>query len=343
MYTQEVFMRGIRLAVLVVVFGLIGFQAGAQSDQSLVDRYDRMYASEKYELALKAAETICERYPTSTNWHFKAGALQARLGHPELAIEHLQACANGKYTGISSFEQNSDLDSLRDRDDFQAIVETVRGNAKARMDEFQREAKAHLPESYYPAKVEGEKRPLVIALHGTGMDGKSMFGSMKEACESVGAILIAPDALRPAGDGFSWTYRDESKWFVNFLIERAIEEDDADPDRVILVGFSQGANIALILGQTQPETFVGVVPICGHYESQNAEAKDVPSAFYLMSGARDPWRKTYVKAKRDFEAGGGAVQVRLLAGKGHQLPRGKSGTNEYSRAIKWCLDQGEGD
>jgi len=328
-------MRNILAIALLAMFT---FNAVAQSDQQLINRYDRMYAAEKYELALKAAEIICDRHPESARWHFFAGALYAKLGHIDQAIEALQTCAKNKYTGISSFEQNSDLDPIRDNAEFEAIVGTVRANAKARMNEFQAEAKRHKPKSFFPKSTD-IKPPLVIALHGTGMDGQSMFGALKKACEDQGAILIAPDALRPAGKGFSWTYRDESKWFVNYLIEDAIENHNADPDRVILIGFSQGANIALILGQTQPETFKAVVPICGHYEAQNAESAGTPAPFYLLSGARDPWKKTYVKAKNDFVAAGGEVKSRLIAGKGHQLPTGKSGTKEYQMALIWALSQ----
>ncbi len=327
-----------RTFLTIALLAIFSFNSIAQSDQQLIDRYDKMYAAQKFELALKAAETICQRYPESATWHFFTGALLAKLDQPDQAIIHLQKCADNNYTGISSFEHNSDLDPIRTRDDFKAILETVRANAKARMDEFQREAKRHAPKAFYPENTT-KKPPLIIALHGTGMDGQSMFDAIIDTAKNQSAILICPDALRPARTGFSWTYRDESKWFVNHLIADAIENHNADPERVILIGFSQGANIALILGQTHPETFLAVVPICGHYEAQNAESVSAPAPFYLISGARDPWKKTYVKAKKDFVAAGGQVQTRILAGYGHQLPTGVGGTKEYTKAIIWALKQ----
>jgi len=335
-------MQSLRLPLLCALIAILSFNAHAQTDQQLVDRYDKMYAAEKYELALKAVETICERYPTAAQWHFFAGALYAKLGQIDKAIASLQLAAENNYTGISSVEQNSDLDSLRDRDDFKAILATVHTNAQARMVEFQAEAKSHTPRSYYPPPTDA-KPPLVIALHGTGMDGQSMFDAIEQAAINQGTILIAPDALRPAGNGFSWTYRDESEWFVNYLIDDAVKNHNADPDRVILIGFSQGANIALILGQNQPETFLAVVPICGHYEPQVAESQTTPAAFYLITGSRDPWKTTYIKARDDFSAAGAQVQSRILTGKGHQLPSGKAGTHEYEKAITWALNQDNAD
>lgn len=325
------------VTAIFILLSCFALSANAQSDQSLVERYDKMYAGEKYELALKAAELICDRYPSSATWHFNAGALCAKLGQVENAIAHLRTCAENNYSGIASFEQNTDLDSIRDREDFQAILESVRAAADVRMDEFQRQAKQHTPVSFYPSDST-PKPMLIIALHGTGMDGQSMFDAIQETARNQNAILICPDALRPSGNGFSWTYRDESEWFVNSLIDDAIKNHNADPDRVILIGFSQGANIALIMGQTQPDRFLAVVPICGHYEAQNASGDVSPAPFYLISGARDPWRATYLRAQEDFEQAGGVVQLRMLSGYGHQLPGGAGGTREYTRAIKWALD-----
>ncbi|MFG0245554.1 MAG: alpha/beta fold hydrolase [Phycisphaerales bacterium JB052] len=333
-------MARLLIILLLVVSPSVTF---AQSDQALLDRYDRMYASGKYEQALRVAELISERYPESATWHFNRGALYAKLGQLDAAILQLQQSADLGFTGIASFEQNADLDSVRDREDFKAVLELVRSAAKARMDAFQVEARRHEPKVYVPPAAATESRALIVALHGTGMDGESMYDALRETAELEGMILVCPDALRPAGAGFSWTYRDESSWFVNHLIDWAIEEHGADPARVILVGFSQGANIALIMGQTQPELFAGVVPICGHYEAQIAEAAQTPAPFYLMTGARDPWKRTYNDARRDFEDAGAAVQVRLLPSVGHALPSGKVGTREYVRAVRWVLEQGVED
>jgi len=325
--------------LIILILAVTTSFAFAQSDQQLSDRYDRMYETGKYELALGAAEKILERYPESAWWRFNAGAVCAKLDRSEEAIVHLQQCADLKFSGVRSFEQNSDLDSLRAMEAFIKILEQVRSNAKTRMDEFQREAKVHQPLVSVPEMSEGEKLPLILAMHGTGMDGKSMHDALLESATQERMILISPDALRPAGEGFSWTYSDEAEWFVQHLIDLAVEKHNADPERVILLGFSQGANIALVLGQTQPEKFAGVIPICGHYEAQIAEADETPTAFYLMTGGRDPWRRTYMTAKKDMEAAGGAVQTRVLTARGHELPSGKSGTKEYVRALRWVLEQ----
>lgn len=325
------------LILIVLVF--FASHTAAQSDQDLVDRFDRMYAAQRYQPALHAAETILERHPDSAWWTFNAGAISARLDMPDQAVRYLQRSADLKFSGIASFEHNTDLDALRERADFLSIVDQVRANAKVRMDEFQREAKAHVPQLYVPAAPPEEKSPLIIALHGTGMTGRDMHDALIETAKQQQMILVSPDALRPAGKGFAWTYRDESEWFVKHLIEWAIENHQADPSRVILVGFSQGANIALIMGQTDPELFRAVVPICGHYEPQNAAIVATPAPFYLLTGARDPWKRTYTQARIDLTEAGGKVELRMLTSRGHELPVGKAGTREFTKAILWALNQ----
>lgn len=330
-----------QLPIAFIAALLISVHCYGQSAQQLIDRYDRAVTSKNYAHALNAAESITDRYPESATWRFQLGSMQVRMDQIDSALESLHKAADLGYTGVRSFEQSEDLDPLRDDDRFIKILERVRSNAQARLDEFIVHAKNHKPKVYLPDSA-GDSPPLILALHGTGMSGDDMIQVLQDVSEELGMILIAPDALRPANSGgYSWTYRDESEWLVESMIDRAVEQYQVDRSKVYLVGFSQGANIALTMGQTHPELFAGVVPICGHYEPQLTTAvndAELPP-FYLMTGSRDPWKKTYISAKRDFKEIQAPVQVRLLSGKGHELPSGTRGVQELIRAIQWCQDQ----
>ncbi len=329
---------------MLIVFVLICSPASAQSIQALSDRYDRAYAEGRYELAYRAAEDILERYPESPWWHFQGGAALARLGRNEEAVGYLERCAELGFSGVRSFEQHTGLDGLRELEAFEDVLERVRANASARLDEFKAEALRHEPRVYVPdGDGDTRGRGMIIALHGTGMDGGSMYDALRDTAEDSGMILVCPDALRPSGGGYAWTYRDEAEWFVEHLIGWAAETHGADPERVVLVGFSQGANIALVLGQTRAELFMGVVAVCGHYEAQIASGASPPAPFYLLTGARDPQRRTYTDARRDLLSAGGAVQLRVLSGMGHQLPEGPRALREFKRALIWIERRGEDD
>lgn len=324
------------LKALLIVLTLLSSPALGQNARELMNRYDRAYASERYELALQTAEQIVELHPESAWWQFSTGALLARFDRADEALDHLQRCADLGFSGIGSFEHNTDLDSLREMERFNTILDEVRSHAAERMGTFQAAAFEHEPIVYVPEDASDEQRaPVIIALHGTGMDGQSMSDALLDTAQREGMILVCPDALRPSGAGYSWTYRDESQWFVEHLIDKAVNDLHGNRDRVYLIGFSQGANIALTLGQTHPSLFAGVVPICGHYEAQIARADAVPAPFYLMTGAQDQWRRTYTAARKAFEELGGAVQLRVVPGMAHDIPRGSRAEREFKRAFDW--------
>lgn len=322
--------------LILVILALATSLTHAQSAQELANRFDRAYTGGRYELALKTAERLTELYPDSAWWQFQTGLVHSRLDQVDDALFRLERAAELGFSGLRSAEQNTDLDAARSDPRFSPILEKIRSNAEKRMGEFQEVARDHEPLSYVPVAQPGAPLPgLIIALHGTGMDGRAMHDSLLPIATELGMILISPDALRPAGEGYSWTYRDESEWFVKHIIERAVATHQVDTSRIYLVGFSQGANIALIMGQTHPELFRGVLPICGHYEPQSVRASDPPAPFYLLTGARDPWRKTYNTAKSDFIEEGGEAQLRIMSTRGHELPTGATAQREYMRAFIW--------
>ncbi len=326
------------LLILLITTATMG-----QTDRQLVDRFDRYESRAQYDRALDAALTITERHPESAHWAFNAGRLHAKLGQPDRAIAQLQRCADLGYTGIASFDHHEHLDTLRDRDDFRAITGQVRQNAARRMAEFQAEARNHAPPTFIPEGLDPSTKPaLVIALHGTGGTGQQMLDALRPTCAELNLVCIAPDALRPAGtkpsSGFSWTYRDESEWLVEHFVTQAINDHNADPDRVYLVGFSQGANIALVLAQTRQNLIAAAVPICGHYEPGIAGSDDPPAPTYLLTGSRDNRKRTYTAARADFSASGGETALRVVNGMGHTVP----GKRELTRALAWCLGRAGG-
>lgn len=307
--------------------------ARAESDQQLINRFDQAEAAEKFDIALTAALTIVERHPDSSFWAFNAARMHARLGQADQAIALLKVSAGRGFAGIASVEQHTDLDSIRKRPEYAGIVAVVRANAQKRFDAFKAEALAHKPATYKPRSLAKDvKPPVIIALHGSGGTGGQMTNALRQACDQLGMVCIAPDGLRPEGNGFSWTYRDEAEWMVQHMIEVAIKDHNADPQRVYLVGFSQGANIALVMTQTHADLFAGVVPVCGHYEASITGDSRRVAPTYLLTGARDPWNETYSKAKADFKAAGARAEVRIVPGMGHQM----ASTPELVRAMEWC-------
>lgn len=328
------------LPVLVLLAAAVLGQAGVvrqgstPTDRQLIARFESNEA-EHPDRALAAATELTRRHPESAVWAFNAARMHARLGSRDDAIAGLERAAELGHSGVASFEHHTDLDTVRDTDAFRAVLERVHANAEPRRAAFQAAAREHTPPTHAPADLPADaKPPLMIALHGTGGRGREMLDALRLVCDTLGVVCVAPDALRPAGDGFSWTFLDEAEWFIDHLIERAQAEHNTDPDRVILLGFSQGANVALVLARTRPERFAAVIPICGHYEPNLAAITTPPSPTYLLTTTRDPQRRTYSEAKQDLGAHQPRTVLRTAPGT-HRLPA----RAELERALRWAVDQ----
>lgn len=307
---------------------------------AFADDFEDAMLSGNFEKAVALAEATCAKQPDNAVAAYNAGCACSRAGYIARSLEWLMKSARLGFSGIRSIRDDDDLDAARADPGFADVRAAVQANVTKRFDAFRAEAEKHEPIVILPPKHDpAVAAPLLIVLHGTGQNGRDMANAWKSAAAQTGAILVAPDALRPVRgtDGYSWVFRDESEWFVLHTIDEAKKKWAVGP--VVLAGFSQGANIALMLGQSHPDRFQGVIPICGHYESDVATlpATDPRPRWYLMIGARDPWAKTYTAAERAFRGAGMTVRRDVVRGVGHAMPKGRSGATRLRRAIEWTL------
>jgi len=330
--------RRARCALLVLA-GILAIFTLAPAHAGPLEDFDRAMLSGEYERALTLAERIAREHPQSTVAAYNLACALSRNDRIEEGIEALRRSAELGFTGVRSVRDDADLGNLRAHEAFAEILEKVQANADARFERFKGAALEAAPAVRLPRNHDPKKEaPLLIVLHGTGGTGEQMANLWARSAEEVGAILIAPDALRPSGGGYSWTYRDESEWYVLHLIEEARKQWTIGP--VILAGYSQGANIALMLGQSHAHVFDGVIPLNGHYEADIAalpEGEDMPK-WCLLIGERDPWAATYKQAEADFEKAGMTVHRYELPRLGHGFPSGERGRRMLTEALMWCLD-----
>jgi phospholipase/carboxylesterase len=117
--------------------------------------------------------------------------------------------------------------------------------------------------------------PLLLLLHGIGSDEADLFGLAPLLDPRFHILsLRAPNRMPP---GYAWyevhfsvqgpTLRPEhvesSRRLLIRFLERAPEAYGADPERVYLLGFSQGAIMSLALTLTRPDLLAGVVAMSG--------------------------------------------------------------------------------
>jgi phospholipase/carboxylesterase len=157
--------------------------------------------------------------------------------------------------------------------------------------------------------AQGEARSLVVFLHGYGADGADLLGLADVMAPHLpGAAFVAPDAPEPcAGGGFGY------QWFpipwldgspqaaadaglaasvkdLNGFLDARLAEEGLAPDRLALVGFSQGAMMSLEIAPCRETAVAGVVAISGRLlrpEALAAEARVRPPVL-LIHGDQDP-------------------------------------------------------
>jgi phospholipase/carboxylesterase len=137
-----------------------------------------------------------------------------------------------------------------------------------------------------PPKMEPEgKPPLLLQLHGIGSNEHDLF-SFADRLDPRFRVLSLRAPLTLATGGFAWfevRFRPEgnvanveqlaaARERLLHFIEEAVAAYDADPERVYLVGFSQGAIMSLTLALTSPAVVAGVVAMSGRIPTEAFEA-----------------------------------------------------------------------
>ncbi|HVK07586.1 MAG TPA: alpha/beta fold hydrolase [Gemmataceae bacterium] len=201
--------------------------------------------------------------------------------------------------------------------------------------------------------------PLVIMLHGAG--GNSLFAveetGWSDLADRHGFTVVYPEgiAVRPEkkakfltnpqewNDG-SGRGRHDDVGFLLAVLDRLATI--ADPARVYLTGFSNGAGMAFRLAAEHADRFAALAPVAGHCWIESPRPSRPVPTFYL-SGDRDklvplaggptptPWGTVEVRpavndtlvrwgAAIGAAPGSALFPVRMIPGHGHHWPGGKA-------------------
>jgi predicted esterase len=327
-------MRTIRPALTVVL--ILGGVAVAWGQSAR--EFERAYAGADWAAAAKAAERWAERQPDNSTAAYNAACAHALAGEAQAALDWLRRAGTRGFAGARSIDEDPDLALVRGHQGFGEATAVIRANRERMFENFKAHAERSKILTFLPPGEPEGPRPLIVVLHGYGDEPRFNAELYRKAAAKRGAIVAAPSGLRPGpgGRGFSWTFRDEAEWWVLRAIERLSAKHAVDPERVILAGFSQGANVALAVGLVHPDRFAGLLPVAGHYE---ADRMPLPEGggprVYLLTGARDPSVESFRSAETLMLEAGIEVRLRVVPGLRHAYPR--STTAELGRALDFLL------
>ena len=183
----------------------------------------------------------------------------------------------------------------------------------------------------------GPTRQLVVLLHGYGADGNDLIplGEVWRAA-LPDAAFVAPDGPEPCGEfsvGRQWfplSLRDRSEIVAGLATaERTLTAFVDDHLKSLglgnrdlaLVGFSQGAMLALDVGLRRPGPIAGIVAFSGLLASSPLPAQAPFPPVLLGHGEVDPLipAAAMAAAETDLSGAGVAAEAHLRPGLGHGI------------------------
>jgi poly(3-hydroxybutyrate) depolymerase len=134
----------------------------------------------------------------------------------------------------------------------------------------------------------GEKRPLVLAFHGSGGDGSKIVANWAKLAQKERFFVAGLKSL----DRWNWTIPADGPDLVHKLTKTLLGKLPIDSSRIYLFGHSAGAVFALRLGLLESQYFAAVAVHAGSFRS-SADFATIRLArrklpVLIISGDRDP-------------------------------------------------------
>ncbi len=286
-----------------------------------------LYQAGDYGAALEEVREAAPRFPdrvaTTTFW---TACLQSRSGDPAAGLATLRdGVDSGLWWAEDTLRRDDDLEPLWGLPEFEALVQEC-----ARRRE---RAKGTVASELHVVEPEGGdgSRPLVIALHGRMGRSEDALASWR-AVVSAGAVLAVVRSVQPLSpDTYGWDAQETGARQVGDEYARLVAEQRFDPAKVVLVGFSQGAALAVIeavRGERVPACgFVAVAPSFGEAprlpmpsddELRAAAARGLRG--YIVTGENDVLLQPTLDFQAAAQRAGLELNLEIEPGLGHEFP-----------------------
>lgn len=169
---------------------------------------------------------------------------------------------------------------------------------------------------YIPSVLENNRsaRPLVLLLHGTGMDASWMLQrtGFKQTADHWGFVLAVPNAMKTGGLR-SWNAGGRHGWmarravddvqFIRLLIADVERQTPIDPCRIHATGFSGGGMMCYHLASQVDSPFASIAPVSAAASATPPIAAP-PVAILHIHGRLDrivPWDGPNLLTPRNLE------------------------------------------
>jgi poly(3-hydroxybutyrate) depolymerase len=187
---------------------------------------------------------------------------------------------------------------------------------------------------YAPHPAAAVEAPLLVLLHGSGRDGRSLVDPWKNLAKKEGIVLAAPDSTDRSG----WDLRKDGPYFIADLVDAIRIRQKIDLKRIYLFGHSAGAIQSLMLGLLESEYFAAVAIHAGALPSTSFDLIDMADRkipFAIWVGTNDSFFPVpAVEAtKAAMEANGFRVALKTIRNHTHNYYQRSGEINEEAWAF----------
>lgn len=308
-------MRGAGVLAVLAAVAILAGGAGAAEDpgQAAIEAM----AAGRYREAVRLLERQLAQAPDDGRALYNLACSHSRLGAPEEAARRLRQAWKAGLRDLEQIRTDPDLEALRASAPGREAVADLEKEEEARLRRQGRPLQFEAPvlgacRLTEPEKVKaGRRYPLVLALHGSGGGPEPLAGVFQAVGLRPGFFVCAPYgpyAVRvPDGVGYSWypppaVFRDVlssgpgegdraerrraleereqavSERFVLAALEAVQREHPVDPERVFLLGHSQGGGLAYALALRHPDRFHGLAVVGARLPERAATAEALKAA-----------------------------------------------------------------
>ncbi len=250
-----------------------------------------------------------------------------------------------------SIENDSDFDNIRKDDRYDDLINRAKAPAAPRQRRSDPEPepkeetvdpawKVTLPKKHDASKAS----PLIVALHHYHGNMDSTTDRWRKAADEVGAILLTPQGTVSMGDGmFHWGRDiDTIERDVMKAIDKVLDEHKVDSKKIVLAGFSQGGWATWAIAARNPDTFRGIIPVCGRVGPEIEKDLEDPDAanlrVWIMLGEDENSSvvESNERAAKVLKKAGARVKSESYDGVGHGYPENHD--EELVKALRFILD-----
>src|SRR5258708_9908409 len=188
-----------------------------------------------------------------------------------------------------------------------------------------RDAQLYVPTSYRADRP----ATLILGLHGATQDSDFILYILRDAAESAGHLLLAPNSREVTWDLMHGA-SDEDERLLDQALDWCFDHCNVDPARLVIAGFSDGASAALSLGLINGDLFPRIVALSPRFIVGH-QRRGTPSIF-ISHGRRDrilPLGETSNPVVPELRRQGYSVTFREVDGP-HRAP-----PEVVADAIKW--------